>query len=186
MASELPRGLVMKSSNRLDRTTKVHARRTSPRRAHVLLPAGAGLTIAVYNGVFLSGCGGNSGCAPGNDRCYDEPLGVRATAGQPIAARQQWTIAALQEHQSAAAQSAVLLALVRARVPLDFSATAASFPADELAHAEICARVANTLGGGAPVSFAPAQVFATPAPNRDRPLLHATILVARIFGVGEG
>ena len=112
------------------------------------------------------------------------PLGVRVTKAQRAAARQQWTIAALQEYQSACAQASVLAALVASRVPLDLSAVAARFPIDELAHAEICARTANALGGGAPVAFDPAKVFERPASSAD--LLDVTVLVARLFGVGEG
>src|SRR3954468_9267167 len=74
---------------------------------------------------------------------WDAPLGVRVSSRERAAARQQWTIAALQEYQSACAQAAVLAALVAARVPIDFSVLASRFPADELAHAEICARTAN-------------------------------------------
>lgn len=117
---------------------------------------------------------------------WGNPLGVRVTRGQRIAARRQWTLAALQEYRSAAAQSAVLASLVRARVPLDLSATAARFPVDELAHAEICARVANELGGGAPVSFDPEQVFAVPETSARTPLAEAAVRVACLYGVGEG
>jgi hypothetical protein len=117
---------------------------------------------------------------------WGKPLGVRVTPGQRIAARQQWTLAALQEYRSASAQSAVLASLVRARVPLDFSAVAARFPVDELAHAEICARVANELGGGAPVSFDPEQVFAVPETSARTPLVDAAVRVACLYGVGEG
>ncbi len=117
---------------------------------------------------------------------WGKALGVRVTSAQRMAARQQWTIAALQEYQSASAQAAVLAALVRARVPLDLSAMAARFPIDELTHAEVCARMANELGGGTPVSYDAEQVFRAPPPTKRRPLLEATILVARLFGVAEG
>jgi len=68
------------------------------------------------------------------------------------AARRGWTAAALQEYASAAAQAAVLRALVRAQVPLDLSGMASGFAVDELAHAELCARMAQGLGGGAAVT----------------------------------
>jgi hypothetical protein len=117
---------------------------------------------------------------------WGEPLGVRVTKAERLAARREWTVAALQEYRAASAQAAVLAALVRARVPLDLSALAARFPCDELAHAEICARVANELGGGAPVSFDPVQAFARPVARDRPPLVAACVLVARLYGVGEG
>jgi hypothetical protein len=120
------------------------------------------------------------------DLPWKSGLGVKFTHDERAAARQQWTIAALQEYQSASAQAAVLAALVVARVPIDFSVMAAGFPADEIAHAEICARVAVALGGGAPTKYEPREVFAVPAPPGDRPLVHAAVLVAKLFGVGEG
>jgi hypothetical protein len=107
------------------------------------------------------------------------------TAVERAEARRHWTIAALQEYRSAFAQSAALQALVAARVPLDLSVLASRFPIDELAHAEICARVANELGGGAPVAFEPAEVFVA-TKEATSPLLDATIQVARLYGVGEG
>ncbi len=117
---------------------------------------------------------------------WGKPLGVRVTARERAQARTQWTISALQEYRSAFAQAAVLQRLVVARVPLDLSAIAARFPIDELAHAEICARVANELGGGAPVAFDAAAVMPFVAPRNDGRLLEATIAVARHFGAGEG
>jgi len=78
----------------------------------------------------------------------------------------------------------VLAALVAARVPIDLSAMTTRFPADELVHAEICARTANALGGGAPVLFDPAQVFARATTSTE--LVDAVVLVARLYGVGEG
>lgn len=115
---------------------------------------------------------------------WKTPLGVRVSKEERDAARQQWTIAALQEYKSACAQATVLASLVAARVPLDLSAMAARFPVDELVHAEVCARTANALGGGAPVVFDPAQVFAGSAPTTK--LLDVSGLVAQLFGVGEG
>lgn len=117
---------------------------------------------------------------------WGKPLGVRVSADERALARNHWTIAALQEYRSAHAQASVLELLVAARVPLDLSALASRFPTDELAHAEICARVANELGGGAPVAFDRAQVFPRLGPSRETPLLDATVHVARLFPVGEG
>jgi hypothetical protein len=54
--------------------------------------------------------------------------------------------------------------LVRARVPLDLCAVASRFPLDELAHAELCARVAAELGGAAAVPYREAELY--PEPQR--------------------
>ena len=68
-------------------------------------------------------------------------------------ARNFWTVAALAEHRAAASQAAVLRALVEARAPVDLIALASGFVLDELAHVELCARVANALGGGVPLAY---------------------------------
>jgi hypothetical protein len=75
------------------------------------------------------------------------------------AARRGWTEAALQEYASADAHAVMLRALVRARAPLDLSAVVSRFPLDELAHAELCARMAGLLGGGAPVAYEPNKLY---------------------------
>src|SRR5258708_13567152 len=74
---------------------------------------------------------------------WKAPLGVRVTRAERASARQQWTIAALQEYRSACAQADVLAALVAARVPIDLSAMTARFPAHDLVPAEICALTPN-------------------------------------------
>lgn len=78
------------------------------------------------------------------------------------AARRGWTEAALQEYASADAHAVMLRALVRARAPLDLSAVVSRFPLDELAHAELCARMAGLLGGGAPIAYEPNRLYPTP------------------------
>jgi hypothetical protein len=75
------------------------------------------------------------------------------------AARLSWTRAALQEYASADGQALMLRWLIRARAPLDLSAMASRFSLDELAHAELCARVAETLGGGASVPHREEQLY---------------------------
>ncbi|HEY2030740.1 MAG TPA: hypothetical protein VGH20_16195 [Myxococcales bacterium] len=77
------------------------------------------------------------------------------------AARLGWTRAALQEYASADAQALMLRWLVRARAPLDLSAVASRFSLDELAHAELCARVAERLGGGATIPHCEEVLYAT-------------------------
>ena len=78
-----------------------------------------------------------------------------ATPEQLAFARGQWTASSLQEYATAATHALTLNLLLRARVPLDLSGMFSSFGLDEIAHAELCARVAETLGGGAPVHYQP-------------------------------
>jgi hypothetical protein len=81
------------------------------------------------------------------------------SAAEIAAARLGWTEGSLQEYVSAAAQAQMFRELVRARVPLDLSAIASRFCLDELAHAELCARVAVELGGAQPVPYREAELF---------------------------
>src|SRR3954471_16149003 len=76
-----------------------------------------------------------------------------------MAARRGWSDLALQEYGAAASQANALRLLVRARVPLDVSAMLANFPLDELAHTEICARMADELGGPVPIVYPTETVF---------------------------
>ena len=101
-----------------------------------------------------------------------------------LAARKSWTLAAYQEHRTGAACAETLQALITARVPLDLIATATRFPLDEMAHVEMCARLAEELGGGTHVEFDPD--FLIPSPSWDlAPLLRAADCVVRYFCVGE-
>jgi hypothetical protein len=93
------------------------------------------------------------------------------------AARRAWTQAALQEYASADAHASMLRALVRARAPLDLSAVASRFPLDELAHAELCARLATLLGGGAPIRYEPKQLYAERRPGQHPAELEAADIV---------
>jgi hypothetical protein len=94
-----------------------------------------------------------------------------------VAARRAWTAAALQEYAGAASHSLLLRALVRARAPLDLSAVASRFILDELAHSEICSRIAVALGGGTPLSFDRERVFPPSAPAGYPPEREAAELV---------
>ena len=78
---------------------------------------------------------------------WDE--GMSLNDEQRAAACRGWTEAALEEYAGAAQHAFLLRLLVRARAPLDLSAMAARCPLDELAHAELCARMALALGGSA-------------------------------------
>ncbi|CAN5139745.1 hypothetical protein BH09MYX1_BH09MYX1_05460 [soil metagenome] len=101
-----------------------------------------------------------------------------------LAARKSWTLAAYQEHRTGAACAETLQAMIGARVPVDLVAVATRFPLDEMVHVEMCARLADELGGGTHVDFDPHTFI--PSPNRDmEPLLRAADCVVRYFCVGE-
>jgi hypothetical protein len=101
-----------------------------------------------------------------------------------VAARRSWTSAAFQEHRTASACSATLRALVEARAPVDLIAGFARFPLDELAHVELCARMAMALGGGSELWHEPSAIVADADPSLDV-LQRACELVTRNFCVGE-
>lgn len=109
----------------------------------------------------------------------DEP--PEALAG----ARQQWTAASLQEYATAGFHALSLHLMLHARVPLDFSGMMSRFPLDEIAHAELCARVAGALGGGAPVSYAPKTLFDPADASHPDPLLVLTARIVRDCCVSE-
>jgi hypothetical protein len=102
-------------------------------------------------------------------------------------ARQQWTLAALQEYASAANIALTLHALLRARAPLDLTANLSRFALDEITHAELCARVAGALGGGVSLRYARERVLPHGRGVDDPadPLELATVRVVRDFCVGE-
>lgn len=99
-------------------------------------------------------------------------------------ARGHWTLAAFQEQRTAAACAETLRALLACRAPLDLVALASRFPLDEVVHVEMCARVAEELGGGAPIRYEPRRL--APAPDRDDPpLLQAAEMIVAAYCVGE-
>lgn len=109
----------------------------------------------------------------------DTRPGPEADAG-----RLAWTSAAFQEHRTAAACAATLSALIAIRTPVDLLALASRFPLDELAHVEMCARLAGELGGGAPV-FHQGDAMVALAREDFTPKLQAAELVVRFFCIGE-
>jgi hypothetical protein len=74
--------------------------------------------------------------------------------------------------------------MVLVRAPLDLVATASRFVLDELAHVEICARLAMELGGAAPLWHDPRKVIHE-GNARLSPLLEAADLVVRNYCVEE-
>jgi hypothetical protein len=101
-----------------------------------------------------------------------------------VAARKSWTLAAYQEHRTGAACAETVQALIAARAPVDLIAVATRFPLDEMAHVEMCARLACELGGGTHVEHDPEHLIPSPDPNLP-PLLKAADCVVRYFCVGE-
>jgi hypothetical protein len=101
-----------------------------------------------------------------------------------LAARKSWTLAAYQEHRTGAACAETLQALIVARAPVDLIAVATRFPLDEMVHVEMCARLAEELGGGTHVEHDPTHLI--PSPDADlSPLLRVSDCVVRYFCVGE-
>lgn len=99
-------------------------------------------------------------------------------------ARAHWTLAAFQEQRTGAACAETVRALLACRAPLDLVAIASRFPLDEIVHVEMCARVAEELGGGTPIRHDPRRL--APAPDRDDPpLLQAAEMIVAAFCVGE-
>ena len=101
-----------------------------------------------------------------------------------VTARHFWTEAARQEQRTLAACAGTVEALVSAQAPLDLIAMASRFLIDEVAHAELCGRVASVLGGGAPLHWDAHKLYSNPP--RERPALErAAELVVSVFCVGE-
>ncbi|MCB9681331.1 MAG: hypothetical protein H6733_07635 [Alphaproteobacteria bacterium] len=101
-----------------------------------------------------------------------------------LAARIAWTRAAFQEHRTAAATSLSVRVMVEARTPLDLIAQATRFPLDELVHVELCARMAELLGGGTEILHKPDELIRDPDPHLS-PLMRAADVVVRLYCVGE-
>jgi hypothetical protein len=99
-------------------------------------------------------------------------------------ARGHWTLAAFQEQRTGAACAETVRALLACRAPLDLVAVASRFPLDEIVHVEMCARVAEELGGGTGIQHDPRRL--APAPDRDDPpLVQAAEMIVAAFCVGE-
>jgi hypothetical protein len=108
----------------------------------------------------------------------------RLGAPDVIDARMHWTLAAFQEQRTGAACAETVRALLGCRAPLDLVAAASQFPLDEIVHVEMCARVAEELGGGMPIEHDPRRM--APMPDRDQPpLLQAAEMIVAAFCVGE-
>ena len=114
-----------------------------------------------------------------------DTLDPTAHAAEAVeAARIVWTFAAFQEHRTGAACAATLHALIASRAPLDLIVMASRFPVDEMAHVEMCARLAAALGGPVALAYDPDDTVVRPPPAH-RPTLRCAELVVRTFCVGE-
>jgi hypothetical protein len=99
-------------------------------------------------------------------------------------ARGRWTECAFNEHRSGILMAQLVQALGEAQVPLDLWSLACGFPLQELAHAELCARVASRLGGGQDIETATLEMTLTPSAGLT-PRQRCHELVVRLCCVGE-
>ncbi|MFT3769529.1 MAG: ferritin-like domain-containing protein [Minicystis sp.] len=99
-------------------------------------------------------------------------------------ARRSWTENAFNEHCTLVALGRMLQALGEAQAPLDLLRMASRFPEEEVLHVELCARVADRLGGLIPRPFDPDAIIPPIDPSLT-PRQRATELVVRICCVGE-
>ncbi|TSC25216.1 diiron oxygenase [Corallococcus sp. Z5C101001] len=99
-------------------------------------------------------------------------------------ARHSWTLRALNEFGSATVMGQLVQVMGEARVPLDLWSLAARFPAEEVHHVELCARMAMALGGGARLAYDPASFAVAFDPSLTF-LQRASELLVRVCCVGE-
>lgn len=99
-------------------------------------------------------------------------------------ARRGWTENAFNEYCTFAVMGELLQSLALARAPLDLWTMACDFPREEALHVELCARVAERLGGLHPLRFDPDHVRVQFDPSLT-PAERATELVVRVCCVGE-
>ena len=99
-------------------------------------------------------------------------------------ARIGWTENAFNEYCTAAALCQMLHAVMQARAPLELWTIASPFPQQEILHVELCLRIADRLGGAAPLKFNPRALDAPFEPTLS-PFQRANDLVVRCCCVGE-
>ncbi|MBN8226865.1 hypothetical protein JYK02_05000 [Corallococcus macrosporus] len=99
-------------------------------------------------------------------------------------ARYSWTLRALNEFGSATVMGQLVQVMGEARVPLDLWSLAARFPAEEIHHVELCARMAMRLGGGTRLSYSPGAFAVAFDPSLTW-LQRASELIVRVCCVGE-
>lgn len=101
-----------------------------------------------------------------------------------LRARRGWTENALNEHCTGAVLGQMLQHVVSCGAPLDLISMASRFPLEEVIHVELCARVADRLGGLYPLEYDP-DAIAVPLDPSLTPLQRASELVVRVCCVGE-
>lgn len=99
-------------------------------------------------------------------------------------ARRSWTENAFNEYCTFTVMGQMLQALGEAQAPVDLWRMASRFPEEEVVHVELCARVAERLGGLWPRTFDPSHI-ALPLDPSLPPRQRATELVVRLCCVGE-
>ena len=103
---------------------------------------------------------------------------------EAVEARRIWSAGVFTEYASAAAFSALTIALLECGAPVDLSAMAADIVVDELFHVELCSRLTMELGGGVPIAFDLATIAPVASPDA-RPLLRAAEIAVATSCVSE-
>lgn len=100
-----------------------------------------------------------------------------------LEARAVWTNGVFTEYASAAAFSALTIALLECQAPVDLCAAAAEFAVDEIVHVTLVSRLVMTLGGATPYLADLARI--APSSSLLPPRMHAAELAIKISCVGE-
>jgi hypothetical protein len=101
-----------------------------------------------------------------------------------IAARALWTNGVFTEYASAAAFSALNIALLECQAPVDLCAAAADFAVDELVHVSLVSRLVMTLGGATPYLTDLTRIAPVSSPGLS-PRMRAAELAIKVSCVGE-
>jgi hypothetical protein len=109
---------------------------------------------------------------------------ARYPAALVRAARASWTENAFNEYCTFIAMGQLLAALGEAQAPLDLWRMASRFPEEEILHVELCARVADALGGVSARAFDPDAIALRLDPSLT-PKQRAAEIVVRLCCVGE-
>lgn len=100
-----------------------------------------------------------------------------------LSARAIWTNGVVTEYASAAAFSALNIALLECGAPVDLCAAAADFAVDELAHVTLVARLVTQLGGASPYLVDLERI--APARAELPPVMRAAKLAIEVSCIGE-
>ena len=122
------------------------------------------------------------GARPGFDDLPWDSFDAR-TCDDLLEARMVWTNGVFTEYASAAAFSALNLAMLACGAPVDLCAAAADFAVDELVHVALVSRLVMTLGGATPYLADLSRIAPTTPPLSPRMI--AAELAIKISCVGE-